>query len=260
MKRFGPMVSRTALCAAALLAGYGLHAYAQDNSASEPLFYGGTVSNKDGTPLEGSHAVTLRLFGQETGGSSVCATPQLKVDFTAGRFRIELPSGAGGCSEAIASTSVWTELTVDTETMPRSRVGAVPFAVRANTASVAQSLVGEQAQTLSALQAKVDSLPATPTASGGALSYRVITTPSDCVYDASVNSTRCTCLAGEIATSGGAWAGAGNILSASRLDYRPQDNVSPAERVRVWSVSCVTPTGNNTPCVYVQAICIKSAI
>jgi hypothetical protein len=243
--------SRGLLVAVGVVAGYGLHALAQEASSAAPLFYSGSVSGTDGTPLEGTHKVTVRLFASETSTGSLCATPVLNVDFSAGRFRVELPSGSGGCAEAVASSSTWTELTVDGDTLPRARVGAVPYAVHAR---VAESLVGEQAQTLASLKTKVDTLPTT-----AAVGYRVITTPEDCVYDQDVNATRCTCKLGELATSGGAWAGFGNILTASRLDVRPQDEATPAERVRTWSVSCQKQDGTDTECIYVQTICVKVA-
>ncbi|MET0285390.1 MAG: hypothetical protein ABW352_13000 [Polyangiales bacterium] len=240
--------SRALLVAAGGLAGYGLHAYAQEASATAPLFYSGTVSGIDGAPLEGTHKVAVRMFASETSTGSLCATPSLDIAFDAGRFKVELPGGSGGCAEAVASSATWTEVSVDGEALPRTRVGAVPYAVHAR---VADSLVGEQAQTLASLKTKVDSLPA------ASVAYRVITTPDDCYYDKEVNATRCTCKLGELATSGGAWAGFGNILTASRLDVRPQEDVTPAERVRMWSVSCQKQDGTDTECIYVQAVCVK---
>lgn len=259
------------LAAASAIAGYGLRALAEGGSRTSPLFFAGTISDRGGVPLEGTHNVRVGLFNAASGGSAVCTTPALSVEFALGRFSVELPTGPTGCDTAIANEAeLWSELSVDGTTFPRTQVGAVPYALEAKHALTAQGLVGEQADRLSALEARVAELEkgnspeatlaavntalATPT---GALrwNYRMISEAGGCTWNESNNATNCVCDADEIVIEGGGWGGPGNMLNSSRSF--PPGSI-PEHPSRAMTFSCVTPTGAGVHCQDVWASCVRA--
>jgi len=248
--------------ATALVGGLIGYAVAEGAPTTEPLFYGGLVTSKDGAPLEAAHAVSLRLFAAETGESALCSTPELAAQFKAGRFRVALPSGDKGCAKAVANNAdSWVELSVDGTAFPRSKVGAVPYAIEADHAKAASSVTGPQADTLTKLSSSVaalqtsagnGSLPAT-----SMLAYRFVAVGSGCDWLPDFAATRCTCEPGEIIVSPGAWGGPKGVLSASRFERSPNETATDRERARIWTFSCLSLTGEPIQCIGVQALCIK---
>jgi hypothetical protein len=65
-------------------------------------------------------------------------------------------------------------------------------------------------------------------------------------------ATDCTCAAGEVAISGGAYSGGGNMLNAS------QAGPSYGASAQTWRVSCVNPSGTRVTCVAPFAVCAAS--
>jgi hypothetical protein len=254
------LVSATALCFGAML-GYELHVAAEGAPTAQPLFYAGTLSSKQGEPLDGTHPVQVSLFSAVTGGSALCTTSMLQVPVTAGRFRVELPSGSKGCREAVANNpDTWAELTVDGTTFPRTKVGAVPYAIEADHAKSAASVTGGQADTLTQLSATVASLQAsmatmTPPATAKPIKARIIKAAPDCIFTASTNSTVCTCAVGEIIVGAGAWAGINGAINAS--GHQDRGDANDADRKRSWTLSCATLDGEPVQCAYVQATCLS---
>lgn len=248
--------------ATALLGGLIGYAVAEGAPTTEPLFYGGLVTSTDGAPLEATHSVRLRLLAAETGDSVLCSTPELAAQFKAGRFRVALPIGDKGCAKAVAnSADSWVELTVDGTTFPRSKVGAVPYALEADHAKAASAVTGPQADTLTELSSSVAALEASP--GGGSapasakLSYRFVSVGSGCEWLPDYAATRCTCEPGEVIVSPGAWGGPKGVLSASRFERAPNETSTDRERARIWTFSCLSISGEPIQCIGVQALCVQ---
>lgn len=94
----------------------------------EVLFYSGTLED-NGVPVDGTRAVSIELFDAVSGGSAQCTTSAAAVTITAGHFRVPLSST---CVVAIrANPNLFLEVTVGGTVLPRSKLGAVPYAVEA---------------------------------------------------------------------------------------------------------------------------------
>lgn len=121
------------LCAVASLVAYQIgRARADGVPSASPLTYGGVLDD-GGRPVEGVRSVSVRLWDAATGGTVACTTVAPTTTFTAGRFRVTLDAS---CTAAVrANPNLWAEVIVDTATFPRSKVGAVPYALEAGRAS-----------------------------------------------------------------------------------------------------------------------------
>jgi hypothetical protein len=250
--------------ATAIVGGMIGYAIAEGAPTSQPLFYGGLVTSRDGAPLDASHAVSVSLFAAESAGTALCSTPSLAVEFKLGRFRIALPTGDNGCAQAIATNpDTWVELTVDSTTFPRSKVGAMPYAIEAGHAKSATAVSGAQADTLTQLSAAVSALQMSSSAKPAPVvppvksSYRFVMDGSGCEYLPDFNATRCTCEPGELIVSPGGWGGTKGVISASRFERSPGEEATDAERARIWTMSCLTVGGEPTQCIGVAALCLK---
>jgi hypothetical protein len=117
--------------ASALTAGYFIGRARADTPKSIPVFYSGYLEDANG-PVNGLKSIVLRLFDAATGGTSVCADSPSAThgsQVTAGRFRFALDDS---CAAAVqVHSELWAELTVEGQTLPRSRMGAVPYALNA---------------------------------------------------------------------------------------------------------------------------------
>ena len=99
----------------------------------QPLTYSGTLE-EGGTSANGMRSMTLRLHDAETAGNVACTTTGA-YQVTDGRFSIPLDAT---CTTAVQDNpDLWVELTVGTDTLPRTKLGAVPYAVEANRAQEA---------------------------------------------------------------------------------------------------------------------------
>ncbi len=103
----------------------------------EKLGYQGRLLNaKDGTPLEGTTAITFRLFDSETGGNNLWEEKQPTVVLTDGFYETFLgevtPFGGG----VIDGHDRYLEVQIgsDPPLVPRQPIGSVPYAVRAGNA------------------------------------------------------------------------------------------------------------------------------
>jgi hypothetical protein len=97
-----------------------------------PLYYGGMLDD-GGRPIEGARNVTVRLWDAATAGTTVCTTNAAGTAFSGGRFRVALDNACVGAVRA--NPELWSELQVDSTTFPRSKLGAVPYALEAGRAS-----------------------------------------------------------------------------------------------------------------------------
>lgn len=102
--------------------------------AVNPLYYGGVLSD-GGRPVEGARNVTVRLWDAATAGAAVCTTTAAGTTFTGGRFRVALDTACVGAVRA--NPELWAEVQVEGTTFPRSKLGAVPYALEAGRASAA---------------------------------------------------------------------------------------------------------------------------
>ena len=83
--------------------------------------------------MEGTHSVTVRLWDMPSGGTAACTTVSPTTPFVAGRFRVTMDAT---CAAAVQmNPNLWAEVIVDSTTLPRSRVGAVPYAIEASRAA-----------------------------------------------------------------------------------------------------------------------------
>ena len=140
------------LAVAALVGAYHLgRARADGVPTVTPLFYGGMLED-NGRPVEGRRDLTIRLWDAATGGATACTTAVVNVEFAAGRFRVPLDAS---CAGAVRSNpNLWAEVQIGGTTFPRSKLGAVPYALEAGRASGAAG----------ALETRLAALEGRPTA------------------------------------------------------------------------------------------------
>ncbi len=147
-------LATTALCGtAAYMAG---NARAQGIPQQEPLVYAGQLTDEDGEPSNGKFDIAVVLWKSATGASSderLCETAEPGVEVSGGHFRMVLDQD---CFGSIAdNANAWVEIRVDDESLGRTKVGAVPYAVTAQQ-TVAAAPDGELAKKLADLQAQLD--------------------------------------------------------------------------------------------------------
>lgn len=159
-----------ALLLAAIASGIGIgRAVATGAPTQAPLTYAGTLTDQDGKPYATAQDVTLKVFDAASGGTAKCTANTVQAEAATGNFQVTLPAD---CVQAVRDQSeLWTELTVGaTKTvLPRTKLGAVPYALEADTAKVAGSAAaasGALKMQVEGIQAKVDGL-ATGGGSGG---------------------------------------------------------------------------------------------
>lgn len=130
---------RRALSMAAVLGSLGLAyfvgaARADGIPTGETLFYSG-VAEDDGVPVDGTRAVVVELFDSASGGTAQCTTSSDTVVFTAGAFRLPL---SNTCVAAVhAHPNLYAQVSIAGTTLPRSKLGAVPYSLEAERAATA---------------------------------------------------------------------------------------------------------------------------
>lgn len=117
--------------ASALVIGLALGvAVADRRTTAPPLVYAGTVLDGDAPVADGDHDIGIALFADVSGGTALCTIAPAAIATTLGHF--SLPVSAAECGAAVqAEEELYVELSVDGTTLPRARIGAVPYAVRA---------------------------------------------------------------------------------------------------------------------------------
>jgi hypothetical protein len=120
--------------AAACLAGYFAgRARADGVPATAPLLtYSGYLEQASGQAVTGPHAFVLRLWDAATDGTMLCQiVPASSIDVSNGHFQI--PIADASCAAAIhAHAETWVEVLADGDSVGRSKVGAVPYALEAD--------------------------------------------------------------------------------------------------------------------------------
>jgi hypothetical protein len=116
--------------------------------ATQPLTYSGILTDTAGTPLTGSKNIQVQIWDKDTAGTIVCTTGSAAQALVAGSFSIVLPAA---CVTAVrANPDLWTEVLVDGASAGRTKMGAVPYALEADSASNAG---GALATRLAAIEA-----------------------------------------------------------------------------------------------------------
>ena len=134
MKRIHWMVVITVFCVtAAAWLGHRLgSAHAEGIPLSGALQYAGTI-DEDGVPVNGFRNLHIGLWSHATSTDETaylqCVTDAPSHPVTNGRFVVVLDDA---CTTAVRRhADLWAELTVEGGAFPRTRLGAVPFAVQA---------------------------------------------------------------------------------------------------------------------------------
>jgi hypothetical protein len=111
------------------------------------MTYSGTLTDANGTPLTGSKNIQVQLWVQQSGGATpVCQTSSTAQTLIAGSFQIPLPDT---CVAAVhANAELWAEVSVDGGPLPRTKIGAVPYALEAGTATTASGALDTRLSTL----------------------------------------------------------------------------------------------------------------
>src|SRR6478736_248199 len=143
MKRSLKWAVIVAGAASVLAAGFvGGRAWAGGVPSKGALTYSGMLQNPDGTPLASAgHNLEIKLWSTgPTGGSMLCDTAVPAPTFTldsGGRFSVQLDDA---CTGAIgANAGAFVEVLLDGNTLGRTKLGAVPYALEANHAATADS-------------------------------------------------------------------------------------------------------------------------
>jgi hypothetical protein len=129
----------------------------------QPLYYAGALE-EDSTPVDGTRSLEVTLWKSAdsvNAADRVCVTSAPDTTIDRGRFRVALSNSApSDCVSALKNQpDLWAQLEVKDgprpTTLPRAKVGAVPFAVEATRASEAS---GSLAQAIAELQTRVGKL------------------------------------------------------------------------------------------------------
>lgn len=119
------------------------------------LVYAGMLTDAAGLPIAAPTQIKVAIYGsaEDDGNGALCASKAVQTD--AGAFTAPLDK----CDAVVhGQSALWAEVTAGKSpmtVMPRVRIGAVPFALEAASASVAS---GELANTLAAIASQVAAL------------------------------------------------------------------------------------------------------
>lgn len=117
-------------------------------------FYAVGTLDIAGRPDNAQHNIVVRLFNEETGGTMRCQSSTLAAMVINGQFRIDFEM----CRATVRSSpDLWVELTIDSNTFPRTKLGAVPYALEAARASGASGTIDAR---LTALESGTADCPA----------------------------------------------------------------------------------------------------
>jgi hypothetical protein len=104
--------------------------------ATMPMTYSATLTDASGTPLTGMKNLQVAFFKMATamaGETPECVVALPGQMLVAGAFQAQLPDT---CTDAVHRLQdLWIEVSVDGAPLPRTKIGAVPYAVEADRAS-----------------------------------------------------------------------------------------------------------------------------
>jgi hypothetical protein len=121
-------------------------AWASGIPNSQVINYVGTLTDSSGVVLTGDKSIQLVIWDQADNGAKQCFTEAITQTLRNGSFSIALPPE---CVTAIHNLSdLWAEIIVDSISFGRTKIGAVPYAVEADTASKASGTLASDFNTL----------------------------------------------------------------------------------------------------------------
>lgn len=123
---------------------------------SSPLVWGGTVTDDAGKPYDKAVEVSVAFYDGQAATTPVCESQTVNAEAKTGRFSVVLPDA---CAKAVHdSPDLWSETVVGPSKtkLPRVKVAAVPYALEAAVAGVAEKAGGALAGEISGLSGKVD--------------------------------------------------------------------------------------------------------
>jgi hypothetical protein len=134
MKNRGLVVAGSLVVLAAIGSAYMVgRARAAGVPATAPLTYAGTLTDASGVPLTGSKNIQVQVWDAATAGNIVCSTASSAQTLAGGAFSVALPAA---CATGIhANPDLWSEVLVDGASLGRVKLGAVPYALEADSAS-----------------------------------------------------------------------------------------------------------------------------
>ncbi len=132
--KFTPMMSRICNLAALLTAAAGIAATSAQATTPTSTALEGVLLSGAGAPApDGKYELTLQLYGQEVGGSSVWKEGPVSVTVKSGQFSLSVGATTPLSAQLLGSLSqVWLGVGVaqDPE-LPRKQLQSVPFSLRA---------------------------------------------------------------------------------------------------------------------------------
>jgi hypothetical protein len=122
-----------------------------------PMTYSATLTDAAGVPLVGPKNIQLQIWDAPTGGTSQCGLQPVSLPLVAGTFQLTLPPE---CTTAVhAHPDLWSEIFVDGASLGRTKLGAVPYALEADSAERAKAATGALDTRIGALEQLVNGLP-----------------------------------------------------------------------------------------------------
>lgn len=121
-------------CTIAFLLG---RAQASGAPTQAPLVYSGIVTDNAGKPYPTAQEVVVQFYDQAGAAVPKCAAPAVQSEAGTGRFSVVLPAA---CAQAVHDTpDLWAEAVVAKVALPKVHIGAVPYALQAEGAKLANT-------------------------------------------------------------------------------------------------------------------------
>jgi hypothetical protein len=220
-----------------------------------PLTYSGVISDMNGVPLTGSKMILLGLYAAATGGNVLCSSVPTTVTLVGGAFQLPLMDN---CTPIInAMPDLWIDVFVDSVSVGRAKLGAVPYAIEA--AHAASATFATNAQTAASAQAVA------PGAVANNLTY-ISVRKSELAYpgdnpdvyhciDEGDSIVDCYCPSGTVLSSGGAIAYdlADPDVSTRASVIRASHPVSTT----IWEFVCAAADGSDAYCQDYFILCSR---
>lgn len=131
---------RSIAAVAAALAGLGLSTRAHAQAVPPTMHFTGRLATAEGAPIDGQRNLVLRLFDAPTGGAEVWTETHNGARFTQGLVYLTLGGSRDLDATVLDGGALYLEIVVDgTPMSPRLAVGSVPYAMRTDTAAVAET-------------------------------------------------------------------------------------------------------------------------
>ncbi len=108
--------------------------------APSTINYQGKLSSS-GTPVDGTVDITFKLYSSSSGGGAIWSETQNSVAVSSGLFSVKLGSVTPFDSTKLPKADLWLGVKVgaDDEMTPRKKLASSPFALKAATATIADS-------------------------------------------------------------------------------------------------------------------------